>query len=93
MSDRLSLETEIRILIFCSPGIDPTAQFDQRNKEPCLDGNLVDFVENIDARNIDTVALDDVDELFRRRIVPQRDVGIVDAVLTEDRLYGVDVKL
>ena len=51
-----------------------------------LDRNLINFVEEIDARDVCSVALDDVDEIVGGGVVSQRDVGIVDLVLRQNRL-------
>ena len=51
-----------------------------------LNRNLINFVEEIDARDVCSVALDDVDEIVGGGVVSQRDVGIVDLVLRQNRL-------
>ena len=51
-----------------------------------LDRTLINFVEEIDARDVCSVALDDVDEIVGGGVVSQRDVGIVDLVLRQNRL-------
>lgn len=58
-----------------------------------LDADLIDFVEQVDARDIDAVPLDDVDQVVGRRVVPQRDVGVVHLVLGQNGLHGVQVEL
>jgi len=50
-----------------------------------LDRYLIDLVEKVDARDVGSVAFDDVDEVVGGRVVPQRDVGIVDLVFGQDR--------
>jgi hypothetical protein len=50
-----------------------------------LDRNLIDLVEKVDARDVGSVAFDDVDEVVGSRVVPQRDVGVVYLVLGQDR--------
>jgi hypothetical protein len=54
--------------------------------ESHLDGDLVDLVEQVDARDVGPVALDDVDQVVGRGVVSQRDVGVVNLILGQNRL-------
>lgn len=58
-----------------------------------FDRDLVDFVEHVDARDIDPVALDDVNEVVLRGIVFEHDVGVVDFVLGQDGFHSFQVEL
>ena len=58
-----------------------------------LDGDLVNLVEHIDAGDVDSVALDHIDQLFSRGVVPQSDVCVVDPVLSKDSLCRIHVQL
>ena len=46
-----------------------------------LNGDLVDLVEHIEAREVHTVALNHIDELVCRGVAPERHIRIVDLVL------------
>lgn len=46
-----------------------------------LNGNLIDFVEEIDAGNVNSVALDDIDQFILSRVFLEGDIAAVDSVL------------
>jgi hypothetical protein len=50
-----------------------------------LDRYLIDFVQQVDAGDVGPVAFDDVDKIVGCGVVPQRDVGVVNLVLGQDR--------
>ncbi|KAJ8530370.1 hypothetical protein ON010_g14542 [Phytophthora cinnamomi] len=58
-----------------------------------LDRELVDLVEHVEARDVDAVALDLVDELVHGHVGAQRHVGVVDLVLVQDLVDRVGVQL
>lgn len=58
-----------------------------------LDADLIDLVEQVDARDVNPVALDDVDEVVGRRVVLEHDVRVVDLVLAQNRLHRVQIQL
>ena len=58
-----------------------------------LDGDLIDLVEAVDARYVDAVALDHVDQVVDGRIAAHNDVGVVNAILAENGLDCVQVEL
>ena len=49
-----------------------------------LNRNLVDLVQQVDARDVGSVAFDDVDQVVGGGVVTKRDVGVVDLVLRQD---------
>ena len=55
-----------------------------------LNRNLVDLVQQVDARDVGSVAFDDVDQVVGGGVVTQRDVGVVDLVLRQDRFHLED---
>ena len=46
-----------------------------------LDGNLINLVQHIDARNVDSVALNHVNQLINCRVASDVNVGIGESVL------------
>mmetsp|Transcript_43004 Transcript_43004/g.91446 ORF Transcript_43004/g.91446 Transcript_43004/m.91446 type:complete len:363 (+) Transcript_43004:336-1424(+) len=56
-----------------------------------LDGERVDFVENVQHRDVRPVALDDVDELIDRDVLPQYDLGAADFELLQHHAAHVGV--
>lgn len=52
-----------------------------------------DFVEQVDAGDVDAVALHDVDQIIGGGVAAQSHVGVVDLILPEDRLHHVHVQL
>jgi hypothetical protein len=59
----------------------PGVSVARRTTTTDLDGDLVDLVEDIDTGNVNTIALNDVNELVGRCIAAERHVGVVNAVL------------
>ncbi len=61
-----------------------TAVGEENNDEECmydLDGDLVDLIQDVDCRNVDAIALNDVNQLICCGITAESNVCIVDAVL------------
>ncbi len=58
-----------------------------------LDRYLVNLVQQVDARDVDSVSLDNVNQIVGRGVVSQRDVRVVDLVLGQDRADEVEVEL
>ena len=58
-----------------------------------LDGYLINFIENVDAWNIDAIPFDDVDQFLGSGIMAQRHVGIADSVLAEYCFHSIQVQL
>ena len=58
-----------------------------------LNRYLIDFVKQVDAGHVDAISFDDVDQVFGRSIVPQRDVGVMYLVLAENRTHGLLIQL
>jgi hypothetical protein len=50
------------------------------NDVQLLDGNLIDFVETIDARNVDSIAFDDIYQVVDSGVASHYDIGVVDSV-------------
>ena len=65
----------------------------QRIPLPYLDWDLINLVQDVDARHVDTVALNGVNEVLVGGIHAQRDVGIVNLVLGQDGLYHVRIQM
>ena len=57
-----------------------------------LDGYLVNLVEQVYGRYVDTVALDDVNEVIGSGVTAQGDVSIVDAILGQNAADLLQVK-
>ena len=55
------------------------------NNVKFLNTDLVDLVQHINARDVDSVTLDDVNELVDRCIAPEVHVAVRNAVLGTDR--------
>ncbi|GIX66228.1 SET domain containing protein [Babesia caballi] len=53
------------------------------------DGDLVDFVEHVEAGDVDAIPLDDVDDVVHGRVAADRERGVADAVLVADGLDDV----
>ena len=62
-------------------------------KERDLDGNLVDFIERVDGRHVDTIALDDVDELVAGGVTSKCYVCVVNLVFPTDGTRYFEVQL
>jgi len=57
------------------------------------DCDLIDLVEHVDARDVETVAFDDIDEIISSSIATKRDICIGDLVLIADGLDGVFIHM
>ena len=51
-----------------------------------FNGDLVDFVENINGGNVHPVSFDDVDQIIKGAVFVQHNIRIVDLVFFQDRL-------
>ena len=58
-----------------------------------LDGDLVDFVEDVQAGHVDAVSFNDIDQIVHRGVAADGDVCIVDLVFVEDGGDDVCVQL
>lgn len=50
------------------------------NDVQLLDRNLIDLVETVDARNVDSIALDDVYQVVDGGVASHYDIGVVDSI-------------
>lgn len=50
------------------------------NDVQLLDRNLIDLVETVDARNVDSIAFDDVYQVVDGGVASHYDIGVVDSV-------------
>jgi len=55
------------------------------------DSDLIDLVEHVNARDVETIAFDDIDEIISSSIAAKRDIGVGDLVLVADGLDGIFV--
>ena len=46
--------------------------------------DLIDFIQAVDARHIDTISLDNIDQIVHSGVTPNNDVGIVDLILAQN---------
>ncbi len=58
-----------------------------------LNRDLINLVEDVDARNIDTIALDCINQVICSSIAAQRYISIVHTVFSENSLDGVIIKV
>lgn len=56
-----------------------------------FDRDLIDFVETINTRYVDSIALDDVDEIVDSCVTSDYDICVVDSILAQDRLDRVEI--
>ena len=55
--------------------------------------DLIDLVQDVDARYIDSVAFNDVDQIIHAGVASYDYVSIVDAILAENRFHSLQVQI
>ena len=58
-----------------------------------LNGNLINLVQDIDAGNVDSITLDNINQIINRRITPEINIRIVDLVFRQHGLYRILVNV
>lgn len=58
-----------------------------------FNGDLINLVEEINAWNVDTIAFDDINEIFGSSIILQGDVSVVNFVFSQNGFDRVQIKL
>jgi len=59
------------------------------DKVQLFNGNLINLVQQVDARNVDTISFNDINQIISSCVVSQSDVSIVNPVLRQDLFYRV----
>ena len=58
-----------------------------------LNGYLINFIENVDARNINAISFDDVNQFLGGGIMSQGHISVADSVLAKYGFHSVNVQL
>ena len=65
----------------------------RRGERENLNGDLVDLVENVDARHKHTIALNDVNQIVDGCVKSHSHIRIVDFVFAQNRLDQIQIQM
>lgn len=57
------------------------------------DSEQTNFIQEVDAGNVDSISFDHVDEIIHGAITTQGDIGVVHFILAQNRLDNIGIQL